>query len=869
VSHDLTPVSVKVRTGQSSSSLRLLVIFAFSPSAPIGGAEVSGGILADTLARSAQVRRLAPAWRSPPEKGVWSGSSSEDSTNESVDSEGPGESFFFGAGGRTGRSYADRIRLLPAAVRAVGQHVRAFSPDWVIASSSDAVPWAVAGARLAFPGKRPRVAAVMRDHGWWCPIHTCRLTRGTPYSDCGTRRFLETCSGEYMERYASSRQGGAYRIGLFQRWLYAGLLRSGLRAVDQVLSVSQDLANAWQERTGKEAVAIGNPVPSLDGVGHLASRPSVDECRVVFMGRGSPGKGAGLLCETMRLLPAEAGWKFSAYGALGDTQESPLLDRRPRVSHREALAVMSRADLVVVPSVSLEALPRTAFEAQLVGTPVVTTNRGGTREAVAPTGGIVVSSCSPGDFAKGLEEARRKLVAGEFDMAAARAWVDTQFAPAAVADRFLTALRAQGKSVGAGAHQVTGAGVAVMEDEASQGASKFARLVNKSRKPGKSPKTRRGDKKLQTLSPAVLFVLPPGGSLESLWRNGQLERFFRYWVGYYRDRGFSVGILSCGARAREEELLTARGVDFLCAPRVVLAEYWGWVWSFLAGIVLARQGNFPVWRGMQATAVGSLYLGKKLQGAHTVVTYGYDYVGLSQLHGHTLRAKLLSSLFSVGLAQMERVIVTTERLRADAAEFGARDAALVVIPNGAEVAPAPLLRSARTGLLWVGRISAEKRVDDAIEIAARSGCALTVIGAGSLSVAQRERLAETGGRFLGVLPHSEMLSHMDSAIALLSTSVTEGMQKTVVEAFSRGTPAIIPTLERFDWFIAQDPAVVAAYPLGDIAAATSAVCSLVSDDIAHKKLSVAGYNLACSQLDLRLLMEQEVDLACSLLKDGS
>ena len=101
-------------------------------------------------------------------------------------------------------------------------------------------------------------------------------------------------------------------------------------------------------------------------------------------------------------------------------------------------------------------------------------------------------------------------------------------------------------------------------------------------------------------------------------------------------------------------------------------------------------------------------------------------------------------------------------------------------------------------LIWIGRMSPEKRLLPFLEALAASGIAANVdlIGGGGQAAAA-ERLVRTrrpaaSVAFVGRLPYAETLRRIADADAVVQTSVgfeTQGM--TVFEAASLGTPAIV------------------------------------------------------------------------------
>ncbi len=89
-------------------------------------------------------------------------------------------------------------------------------------------------------------------------------------------------------------------------------------------------------------------------------------------------------------------------------------------------------------------------------------------------------------------------------------------------------------------------------------------------------------------------------------------------------------------------------------------------------------------------------------------------------------------------------------------------------------------------VVWVGRLVGDKRPALALEVAARAGVHLVVIGDGPLA-AERDPERAT---LLGALPRDEALRWIAHARALLVTSRTEGAPTVVREARALGVPVV-------------------------------------------------------------------------------
>lgn len=142
------------------------------------------------------------------------------------------------------------------------------------------------------------------------------------------------------------------------------------------------------------AFTIRNPIDAEQWRGG----PGPRENRIVFAGRAIPEKGLDLLCEALPgVLNAHLDWRATLF--LGDWSKHAdwsgphverLLAQTDQVDiHRDASlaqvqACMKSAAIAVVPSVWAEPLGLSALEAHAAGAALISSGRGGLREASGP-----------------------------------------------------------------------------------------------------------------------------------------------------------------------------------------------------------------------------------------------------------------------------------------------------------------------------------------------------------------------------------------------------------------------------------------------------------------------------------------------------
>jgi glycosyltransferase involved in cell wall biosynthesis len=170
--------------------------------------------------------------------------------------------------------------------------------------------------------------------------------------------------------------------------------RSRLRAFDRLIFVSRTAADEFIQdypSFSDRVSAVCNPIDAAAWRGDASDRDPV----VLFAGRAMPEKGLDTFCRAMEtVLDRRPDWRATLL--LGDWEKhqawaEPHVDRLARFGARvrvvrsapleEAMAATRRAAIAVTPSRVREALGLTALEAHAGGAALISSGRGGLREA--------------------------------------------------------------------------------------------------------------------------------------------------------------------------------------------------------------------------------------------------------------------------------------------------------------------------------------------------------------------------------------------------------------------------------------------------------------------------------------------------------
>lgn len=170
-----------------------------------------------------------------------------------------------------------------------------------------------------------------------------------------------------------------------------------------------------------------------------------------------------------------------------------------------------------------------------------------------------------------------------------------------------------------------------------------------------------------------------------------------------------------------------------------------------------------------------------------------------------------------------------------------------VVPNGV-IVPMDVVRADEGFFLVAGRLSAEKRVDIALEAARSAGARVVVAGEGPESAELRERYPEA--EFVGYVDAARIADLLGRCRAAVMTSIwPENAPMSVIEAMAAGVPVIASRIGGIPELVVDGVTGVLT-PVGDVAAVAEAMGALASDPARAAAMGEAGHARALAEYTL-------------------
>jgi glycosyltransferase involved in cell wall biosynthesis len=159
-------------------------------------------------------------------------------------------------------------------------------------------------------------------------------------------------------------------------------------------------------------------------------------------------------------------------------------------------------------------------------------------------------------------------------------------------------------------------------------------------------------------------------------------------------------------------------------------------------------------------------------------------------------------------------------------------------------------------VLYVGRLSPEKNLDNAIAACATVGLGLDIIGAGAELLRLKEIAIECGAnvRWLGVIPNNQLPDLFSNYRYFILPSYWEGLPKALIEAMSAGLICIGNDTTGINEIIEEGVTGYLSPSPVAIALAETLRRALAGD---HIKISRAGREFACNNFSLDAITAKE------------
>lgn len=292
----------------------------------------------------------------------------------------------------------DKANSMETVVRTLTEPSRLKGAIKIICDAGAEVPAAfdllTVPAGLSKSARADAVAAVLRDYDPDYIEYHQQLESSASLA----RRFPDKANVLYRHTRMKPPRG------LIDRLRYAARLRPFCRLVFVSQAANAEFAADYPAFSDRVAV-VCNPID----VEAWRAAPDGRENLILFSGRAMQEKGLGEFCQALTsVLDQRPDWRGALM--LGDWEQHEAW-ARPQVEalarfgdrveiHRSAslpqvMAMTKRAAIAVTPSLVAEAMGLTALEAHAAGAALISSGRGGLREASGPHAAYVDPPCGP------------------------------------------------------------------------------------------------------------------------------------------------------------------------------------------------------------------------------------------------------------------------------------------------------------------------------------------------------------------------------------------------------------------------------------------------------------------------------------------
>ncbi|MEK7581003.1 MAG: glycosyltransferase family 4 protein [Patescibacteria group bacterium] len=264
---------------------------------------------------------------------------------------------------------------------------------------------------VALTGLTTRIptVATFRDYQALCPLGFCLWTSNIA---CTLHSYFKNDYKFFFNNYVENKNPINFFVYLgaaIRARLSSYLVKYFAKQINEKVAVSSKVKKIFQTNNVKGLKIIYNPVIIKTSSEHRNNT-------VLYVGKFSPGKGINLLLEILPKLAIqlpEVTFVLIGSGNLEAIVQNFLiahnLIHRVKITgqlpHDKTLQYVKRAQLVMVPSLWPEPLPRSVIEAILSRVPAIATNTGGISEILKDERYGIMSEANSKSFYRGVLKA--------------------------------------------------------------------------------------------------------------------------------------------------------------------------------------------------------------------------------------------------------------------------------------------------------------------------------------------------------------------------------------------------------------------------------------------------------------------------------
>ena len=181
-------------------------------------------------------------------------------------------------------------------------------------------------------------------------------------------------------------------------------------------------------------------------------------------------------------------------------------------------------------------------------------------------------------------------------------------------------------------------------------------------------------------------------------------------------------------------------------------------------------------------------------------------------------------------------------------------------------APSVMNEGMDNRVLYVGRLSPEKNLDNAIAACAAVGIGIDIVGAGRELSRLKKIEAESGAhvRWLGVLPNKQLPNLFQNYRYFILPSLWEGLPKSLIEAMAAGLVCIGNNTTGINEII-EDGVTGYLSPTADAVNLAKTLLRALEGD--NERISRLGRQFICSEFSLEAISLKEQAIFTKLIAD--